>query len=81
MVIEIGRARRSRPSFSQCLDSGKFLKRVEGETAVAAFLGAPGTPTFFINGRLLVGAQPFEAFRAVIEHEQKRGRSKKEGRG
>ncbi len=56
----------------QCLDAGKFAKKVEGETATAAFLGVRGTPAFFINGRLLVGAQPFEAFRTVIGEELKR---------
>ena len=59
-------------SFNQCLDAGKVAKKVEGETAVAAFLGVRGTPTFFVNGRLLVGAQPFEAFQAVIGEELKR---------
>jgi len=59
-------------SFNQCLDAGKFAKKVEDETAVAAFLGARGTPAFFVNGRLLVGAQPFEAFQAVIGEELKR---------
>ena len=57
--------------FSQCLAAEKFRKKVEGETAVAASLGARGTPTFFINRRLIVGAQPFEAFQAVIEESLK----------
>jgi protein-disulfide isomerase len=60
-------------TFGECLDSGKHREKVEGETAVAASLGARGTPTFFVNGRLLVGAQPFEAFRTVIEEELKKG--------
>lgn len=67
------------PSFSQCLDSDKHLKKIEGETAVAAFLGARGTPTFFVNERLLVGAQPFEVFQAAIEEELKKGGSKRRG--
>jgi protein-disulfide isomerase len=54
-------------AFNQCLDSGKHLKKVEGETAVAAFLGARGTPAFFLNGQLIVGAQPFEVFQSLIE--------------
>jgi predicted DsbA family dithiol-disulfide isomerase len=61
--------------FSQCLDSGKYLKKVEGETAMGAFLGVRGTPAFFLNGQLIVGAQPFEAFEAVIEKELKKGSS------
>jgi protein-disulfide isomerase len=38
-------------------------------TGVAALLGARGTPTFLLNGQLLVGAQPFEVFEAAIEKE------------
>ena len=34
-------------------------------------LGLRGTPAFFINGRPLIGAQPFEVFRLVIEEELK----------
>ena len=58
--------------FNQCIDSGKYIKKVEGETAIAAFLGARGTPAFFLNGRLIVGAQPFEIFEAIIEKELKK---------
>jgi protein-disulfide isomerase len=32
-------------------------------------LGVTGTPAFFINGRMLVGAQPIEQFREVINDE------------
>lgn len=58
--------------FNQCLDSGKYLKKVEGETTTAAFLGARGTPAFFLNGQMIVGAQPLEVFEAVIEKELKK---------
>ena len=61
--------------FNQCLDSGKHLKKVEGETATAAFLGARGTPAFFLNGQLLVGAQPFQVFEAAIEKDLKKASS------
>jgi protein-disulfide isomerase len=65
--------------FTQCLESDRFVKKIDGETSVAAFLGARGTPTFFVNRRLLVGAQPFKVFRTVIEEEQKKSRLKKKG--
>lgn len=39
------------------------------DAAVAAAFGARGTPTFFINGRLLGGAQPVDAFEALITEE------------
>jgi protein-disulfide isomerase len=58
-------------AFNQCLDSGRHLKKVEGETSVAALLGARGTPAFFFNGRLIVGAQPFEVFESLIEESLK----------
>ena len=31
--------------------------------------GVTGTPAFFVNGRFLSGAQPFEAFKAIIDEE------------
>jgi protein-disulfide isomerase len=58
--------------FNQCLDSGKYLKKVEGETAIAAFVRSRGTPTFFLNGQRIVGAQPFEVFEAAAEKELKK---------
>jgi protein-disulfide isomerase len=59
-------------AFNQCLDSGKHLKKVEGETAIAAFLGTRGTPAFFVNGQMVVGAQPFEVFESIIEEKLKK---------
>jgi len=59
-------------AFNQCLDSGKQLKKVEGETAIGALLGARGTPAFFLNGQMLVGAQPFEVFESLIEEKLKK---------
>jgi protein-disulfide isomerase len=64
-------------NFKRCLTSEKYRKKVEGETAVAASLGARGTPTFFVNGRLMVGAQPFDVFQSVIEEEFGKSSSKK----
>jgi len=61
-------------TFDQCLDSGKYAKKVEGETGIGRLLGANGTPTFFINGLRLVGAHPFETFRAIIDEELRKGR-------
>ena len=63
-------------NFNRCLTSEKYRKKVEGETAVAASLGARGTPTFFVNGRLMVGAQPFDVFQSVIEEELKKSLSR-----
>src|ERR687892_2685467 len=64
-------------NFKHCLTAEKYRKKIEGETAVAASLGARGTPTFFVNGRLIVGAQPFEAFQSVLDEELKNNFSRK----
>ena len=44
-------------------------KRVDGDAAEAARLGVTGTPAFFINGRFLSGARPFESFKEMIDAE------------
>ena len=58
--------------FDSCLDSGKYTKRVQYNTAEAKKLGASGTPTFFIVGpdgqqQKLVGAQPYSVFKQVLD--------------
>lgn len=63
-----------REEFASCLDSGRYAQTVKDDTAVGTSLGVSGTPAFFINGRPLVGAQPFEAFAAVIDDELARVR-------
>ena len=42
-----------------------------GDTAAGQKLGATGTPAFFVNGRFLSGAQPYETFKTLIESEIK----------
>jgi len=55
--------------FNQCLDSGKYKAEVEKDFADGQAAGVSGTPTTFINGRSLVGAQPYATFKAIIEEE------------
>ena len=55
--------------FKAALDSGTGKARIAGRQALAKQVGAHGTPTFFINGRNVVGAQPFDAFKKVIDEE------------
>jgi len=57
------------PTFEQCLSGDWARTRVAQDVEAGTRVGVSGTPTFFINGRLLVGAQPFEAFKAIIEQE------------
>jgi protein-disulfide isomerase len=53
--------------FDQCLDSGKMKSVVQKDVTDATSYGVSGTPTFYINGVELVGAQPISAFKQVID--------------
>lgn len=53
--------------FDTCLDSGKYEDKITEDMNYCAGKGVSGTPSFIINGQLLVGAQPYSAFQQVIE--------------
>ena len=55
--------------FTQCIDTRKYQSEVENDLKYGSSLGITGTPTFFISGNRLVGAQPYEAFKQIIEGE------------
>jgi len=55
--------------FNRELDRGTYRKAVADDAALAAKVGAMGTPNFFINGLPLSGAQPLERFTAIIDEE------------
>lgn len=55
--------------FERDLGSAAVRERVEADLREAQQLGITGTPTFYVNGRLLAGAQPFEAFQRLIDEE------------
>jgi protein-disulfide isomerase len=55
--------------FNKCLDEHKYKATVDADMVAGNEAGVSGTPAFFINGRLLSGAQPYEAFKRVIEEE------------
>jgi protein-disulfide isomerase len=57
--------------FDKCLDGGDKAKEVETSKKAGEELGVNGTPHFFINGRPLSGAQPFEEFKKIIDIELK----------
>jgi protein-disulfide isomerase len=58
--------------FNRCLDSGQYASKVAAGASQGDKLGVNSTPTLYINGRPVIGAQPFEVFRAAIEEELKR---------
>lgn len=53
--------------FKTCLESGKFKAKVDADVAQGAAIGIKSTPTFYINGKLISGAQPLEVFTEVID--------------
>lgn len=63
-AVEVGVAREP---FVKCLDARRFDSAVEADLAQGRGLGVRSTPTFLINGQPIVGAQPIETFRSVID--------------
>lgn len=55
--------------FDSCLDSGEFSQLVQDDVNTGRELGVSGTPSFFVNGNKIVGAQPYSVFKAAIEAE------------
>lgn len=55
--------------FNTCLTAGTYADEVQADYDWAVNLGIQSTPTFFINGIPLIGAQPFASFQAVIDQE------------
>ena len=54
-------------SFRECTSSRRYQAEVEKDTADGRAAGVSGTPTAFINGKILVGALPFGQFEVAIE--------------
>jgi protein-disulfide isomerase len=56
-------------AFSACLADHRYQETIIADSEFAADLGIRSTPTFFINGLAIVGAQPLEVFEKVIDAE------------
>src|SRR5262249_40032587 len=55
--------------FKQSLDTTANKGRIAADTALATQVGVSGTPAFFINGRFLSGAQPYDKFKTLVDEE------------
>lgn len=55
--------------FNACFDSHKYAAVVEADIKMGNDAGVNGTPAFFINGRMISGAQPFDVFKKIIDEE------------
>jgi len=56
-------------SFRQCVTENRYEAEITADYEYAVGIGIQSTPTFFINGIALIGAQPYEVFQEVIEME------------
>ena len=55
--------------FNACLDSAKYEARVQESLGTGTGLGITSTPTVYVNGRMVNGAQPIEVFTGIIDDE------------
>ena len=60
--------------FESCQKSDKAKADVEKDMDAGSEVGVTGTPAFFINGKMLSGALPFDAFKTIIDKELARTR-------
>jgi protein-disulfide isomerase len=58
--------------FKAALEDKKLAEGIDADAAAGGKIGARGTPAFFVNGRFLSGAQPFERFKSLIDEELKK---------
>lgn len=56
-------------AFTACVEEGRYTEEVQADLDYAVNLGVRSTPTFFINGIAVVGAQPYDVFAGIIESE------------
>jgi len=54
-------------AFNECLDSGRASAAIDADLIAGEEAGVGGTPTFFLNGYPIEGAQPFSAFQRVLD--------------
>jgi protein-disulfide isomerase len=67
-------------SFDQCLDTSQRAKDWQRDLAEGRQIGVASTPSFFVNGRLLTGAQPFARFVEIVDDELARAKAPASGR-
>lgn len=58
--------------FRSCLSAKKYADNVQKDMTEGQSVGVSGTPTFYINGRQIVGAEPYDNFKTIIEDELKK---------
>jgi protein-disulfide isomerase len=56
-------------TFNTCLSSSSHQANVRADLEQGERMGVNSTPTIYINGRAVIGAQPFEVFKSIIDEE------------
>lgn len=59
----------SSTDFNKCLSSDSHVSYIENDFNTAVSLGLQGTPAFFINDKLIKGAQPYDIIKGIIDEE------------
>jgi protein-disulfide isomerase len=60
--------------FDQCVGSCNYAAAIESDVKAGEALGVNSTPTMYVNGRPVIGAQPFDMFKSVIDEELARAK-------
>lgn len=55
--------------FTSCLKRKKYQTKLDEQIKEARMLGIKSTPTFYVNGKVITGAQKFEVFEELINKE------------
>lgn len=55
--------------FTESIDTGKHAQEIDRDIELAQAIDLYNTPTFFINGRQVVGERPFDYFKKIIDEE------------
>ncbi|MDH4200156.1 MAG: DsbA family protein [Spirochaetia bacterium] len=53
--------------FNQCIASNKYQSKVDRDTEMGRTLGIQGTPTFIVNGEMIVGYRPYSFFESMVK--------------
>jgi protein-disulfide isomerase len=76
LIRYAGRLSLDRDAFTACIDTRQFRKQVQADITEGLAIDLRGTPSFLVNGTVLVGVQPIEAFREAIRDALKEARVK-----
>lgn len=69
LVTKANKAGVDTAKVKDCLDKQKYLAKVEADIAQGKQLGVKSTPTFFVNGQIINGAQSVDVFKELIDKE------------